>query len=498
MIGTLDRPTAGTVRLAGEEAATLSDRRLSALRARTIGFVFQQFHLLDGLNAVGNVEAALLYRGGRLARAPPAGRDGARPRRARAPAPAPAGRAVRRRAPARGAGPRDRRRAGVRARRRADRQPRLRLGRRRSSTCSAICTRSGSTVLVITHDREIADSLPRRIELRDGAIVADTTEAGMRARDTARHGAARAAHAPAARRRSRRSASRSASPRWSPSSASRPPAAPTCWRASTSSARTCSRSRPARRFLGDAGDAARGGGADDRADRAGRGVGRRPLDRGQRAAQLAHLRARRPAASACPAPTPTCWPSWRDAAAGPVPRRGDIDVPAVVLGADAASRLGIDRIGTLVYLGDRSFTVVGILDPVRARARARLVGADRPAGRRATCSTPTTPRRRSTCGRIPTASRRPRRARPHRQPARPGAGRGEPPVRRAGREVGGRLGVHLAAARARRGGAGGRRDRDRERDGRRRAGAPQRDRPAARARRHASARSARSSCASRS
>jgi len=63
LLGCLDLPTSGTVRVAGRDVAEMEDAARSRLRGDSIGFVFQQFHLIPHLTALGNVETALLYRG---------------------------------------------------------------------------------------------------------------------------------------------------------------------------------------------------------------------------------------------------------------------------------------------------------------------------------------------------------------------------------------------------------------------------------------------------
>ena len=63
LLGCLDLPTSGTIRVSGQDVGALDDAARSALRGDSIGFVFQQFHLIPHLTAIGNVETALLYRG---------------------------------------------------------------------------------------------------------------------------------------------------------------------------------------------------------------------------------------------------------------------------------------------------------------------------------------------------------------------------------------------------------------------------------------------------
>ncbi|MFJ9605860.1 ABC transporter ATP-binding protein [Kitasatospora sp. NPDC101176] len=173
IMGTLDRPTTGRVVIAGHDLASLTDRRLSALRARHIGFVFQAFHLVPGMSARDNVAEGLLYSG--LSRAQ-------RRRRAQT-ALARVGLADRAdHRPHQLSGGQKQRVAIARA---LAGEPDLLLadeptGALDSATGQTVLAllhelnRQGTTIAVITHDTQIADSLPRQVRIRDGRVVADT------------------------------------------------------------------------------------------------------------------------------------------------------------------------------------------------------------------------------------------------------------------------------------------------------------------------------------
>jgi putative ABC transport system ATP-binding protein len=173
IMGTLDRPTEGDVMVDGYDASTATDNELSALRAHRMGFVFQQFYLLDGMSAVDNVAGGLLYNGVHL-----------RERRERA------------------------REALVRVGlgHRLDHEPNQLSGGEKQRTAiaraivgspaivfadeptGALDSRTGreiiellrelnsdgATLVIITHDRDLADALPRQVQVRDGEIVDDS------------------------------------------------------------------------------------------------------------------------------------------------------------------------------------------------------------------------------------------------------------------------------------------------------------------------------------
>ncbi|WKK24099.1 ABC transporter ATP-binding protein [Streptomyces olivoreticuli] len=173
IVGTLDRPTAGTVAIAGHDVASLSDRRLSALRARHIGFVFQSFHLVSGVSAQDNVAEGLLYSG--LARAERRKRAAAALERVGL------GDRMHHRPYELSGGQRQR----VAIARAVVGEPDLLLadeptGALDSASGEAVMqllhdlNADGATIAVITHDGEIAGALPRQVRIRDGEVVEDT------------------------------------------------------------------------------------------------------------------------------------------------------------------------------------------------------------------------------------------------------------------------------------------------------------------------------------
>jgi putative ABC transport system ATP-binding protein len=172
VMGTLARPTSGTVCLEGRDVAMLSDRELSRVRGRRIGFVFQQFFLLEGLDALENVATGLLYGGNAR---------GQRCWRAReALLRVGLGHRLHHRPQHLSGGERQRvaiARAVVRrpAVVLAD-EPTGNLDSRSGQEVMSILRElndEGTTIAVITHNPELAAGLPRQVEMRDGAMVRD-------------------------------------------------------------------------------------------------------------------------------------------------------------------------------------------------------------------------------------------------------------------------------------------------------------------------------------
>jgi putative ABC transport system ATP-binding protein len=172
MIGMLDRPTSGAVRVQGRRTEGLSDSQMSALRGQALGFVFQQFHLTDGVSAWQNVCTGLLYTG--------------TPRKERrllaeeALARVGLGHRINHRPHEMSGG--ERQRVAI-ARAMAHRpsflladEPTGALDTANGQSVMALLrelNREGTTLAVITHDQGIAEQMPRRITVRDGRIVGD-------------------------------------------------------------------------------------------------------------------------------------------------------------------------------------------------------------------------------------------------------------------------------------------------------------------------------------
>lgn len=176
LIGALDRPSGGVVRIDGHDLGRLDDRQLSALRAQSLGFVFQRFHLLPGLTAQDNVAIGLIYRGvdaeTRVTRA------------ARALELVGLGHRMTHRPPEMSGGEQQR----VAIARAIVGGPSIVLADEPTGNLDTATGRdvlavfeslhaAGTTVVLITHDRSVAAHAPRVVTLRDGQLESDTGSA---------------------------------------------------------------------------------------------------------------------------------------------------------------------------------------------------------------------------------------------------------------------------------------------------------------------------------